>query len=190
MDRLAVYHFLEDEFDEEAPLFNGRLDREKLTQILGRLVDPVELDVAFICGPGPMMDAAEAALLLAGTSADRILVERFTVDRPTGAQAEAAEAERIAAEGRQLMLTLDGRTRRLTFDSSYGSILDNARAAGLPAPYACKAGVCATCRAKVVSGEVAMAANYGLSAEEVANGYVLTCQAVPKTNQVVLDYDA
>ncbi|MFD1611853.1 2Fe-2S iron-sulfur cluster-binding protein [Sphingomonas tabacisoli] len=190
MDRLAVYHFLEDEFDEEAPLFNGRLDRGKLAEVLGRLVDPRGLDAAFICGPGPMMDAAETALLEAGTSADRILIERFTVDRPTGAAAEAQEAERRAAAGRQLMLTLDGRTRRLTFDSEHGSILDNARAAGLPAPYACKAGVCATCRAKVVLGEVTMAANYGLSAEEVASGYVLTCQAVPKTNEVVLDYDA
>lgn len=190
MDRLAVYHFLEDEFDEEAPLFNGRLDRDKLAEVLGRLADPAELDAAFICGPGPMMDAAEAALIEAGMPADRVLIERFTVDRPTGAQAEAAEAERRAAEGRQMMLTLDGRTRRLTFDSTLGSILDNARAAGLPAPYACKAGVCATCRAKVVSGEVAMAVNYGLSAEEVASGYVLTCQAVPKTNEVALDYDA
>ena len=190
MDRLAVYHFLEDEFDEEAPLFNGRLDSDKLADALGRLVDPAELDAAFICGPGPMMDAAETALLAAGVAGERVLIERFTVDRPTGAQAEAAEAERLAAEGRQMMLTLDGRTRRLTFDSYLGSILDNARAAGLPAPYACKAGVCATCRAKVVSGDVTMATNYGLSPEEVANGYVLTCQAVPKTNEVTLDYDA
>jgi ring-1,2-phenylacetyl-CoA epoxidase subunit PaaE len=188
--RLAVYHFLEDEFDEEAPLFNGRLDQAKLSEVLGGLIDPADLDAAFICGPGPMMDAAETALLASGLPADRILIERFTVDRPTGAQAEAAEAERRAAEGRQLMLTLDGRTRRLTFDSRHGSILDNARAAGLPAPYACKAGVCATCRAKVVSGEVAMEVNYGLSAEEVAAGYVLTCQAVPKTDEVALDYDA
>jgi len=190
MDRLVVHHFLEDEFDEEAPLFNGRLDKAKLGEVLSALVDPADLDAAFICGPGPMMDAAEAALAGVGMPADRILIERFTVDRPTGQQAEALEAERRAAEGRQLLLTIDGRTRRLSFDSRHGSILDNARAAGLSAPYACKAGVCATCRAKVVSGEVSMAANYGLSAEEVASGYVLTCQAVPKSDNVALDYDA
>ena len=94
------------------------------------------------------------------------------------------------AAGRKVQVTLEGRKRMLSFDADKGSILENARAAGLPAPFACKAGVCATCRARLVSGEVEMKANYGLSADEVAQGYVLTCQAVPLTDDVVLDYDA
>jgi ring-1,2-phenylacetyl-CoA epoxidase subunit PaaE len=89
-----------------------------------------------------------------------------------------------------MTVTLDGRTRRVPFDAVAGNILDSARAAGLPAPYACKAGVCATCRARVIEGEVEMAARYGLTDEEVAAGYVLTCQSVPKGAGVVLDHDA
>jgi ring-1,2-phenylacetyl-CoA epoxidase subunit PaaE len=92
------------------------------------------------------------------------------------------------ASGLQLSVTIDGRTRRVAFDGS--NILDSARASGLPAPFACKAGVCATCRARVTAGEVSMAARYGLTDEEIAAGYVLTCQSVPKGEGVAVDYDA
>jgi ring-1,2-phenylacetyl-CoA epoxidase subunit PaaE len=85
-------------------------------------------------------------------------------------------------------VTLDGRTRRVPFSQS--NILDSARVAGLPAPFACKAGVCATCRARVTGGKVEMAARYGLSDEEIAAGYVLTCQSVPVGDGVAVDYDA
>jgi len=189
MDRLQIYHFLEDE-DEEVDLFNGRLDQGKISDVLGSLVDPATIDAAFICGPGPMMDAAEAALLAAGVAKDHILIERFTVGAMSAEQTARVRALEEQAAGRMVQVTLDGRRRRLAFDAAKGSILENARAAGLPAPFACKAGVCATCRARLVSGKVEMKANYGLSAEEVAQGYVLTCQAVPLTDDVVLDYDA
>ena len=92
------------------------------------------------------------------------------------------------AAGIAMSVTLDGRTRRVEF--TQGNILDSARAAGLPAPFACKAGVCATCRAKVTGGKVEMAARYGLTDEEVAAGYVLTCQSVPAGDGVAVDYDA
>ena len=188
MGRLQVYHFLEDE-EEDIDLFNGRLDAAKIAQVLGALVDPTAVDAAFICGPGPMMDAVEAGLLTAGVARTRILIERFTAGRVTGAEAAANRVVEQAAEGRRVRLTLEGRTRSISFDADKGSILDNARAAGMPAPFACKAGVCATCRARLVSGEVTMKANYGLSAEELAEGFVLTCQAVPLTDEVELDFD-
>ena len=92
------------------------------------------------------------------------------------------------AAGLTLSVTLDGRTRRVEFDGT--NILDSARQAGMPAPFACKAGVCATCRARVIDGKVEMAARYGLTDEEVASGYVLTCQSVPKGDGVEVDYDA
>lgn len=190
LDRLEAYHFLEDEDDEDIALFNGRLDSAKLTELLGGLIDADDVDAAFICGPGPMMDAVETALTSAGVPADRIKVERFTIDRPTAEQAAVEREIERKAEGRKVEVTLEGRRRRITFDSAQGSILENARAAGLPTPYACKAGVCATCRAKLIEGEVHMKANYGLSPEEVAQGYILTCQAVPMTDSVVVDYDA
>ena len=189
MSRLQVYHFLEDE-EEDVDLFNGRLDSAKVAEVLATLINPAAIDAAFICGPGPMMDAVEEGLTKAGVPADRILLERFTVGAMSAAQAAAVRELEQKAAGRKVQVTLDGRKRSLVFDADKGSILENARAVGLPAPFACKAGVCATCRAKLVQGEVKMVANYGLSADEVAQGYVLTCQAVPMTDDVVLDYDA
>jgi len=189
MDRLQVHHFLAEEA-EEFELFNGMLDRQKCDEILETLVDPAETAAFFICGPGPMMDAAEAALLGRGVDKGRIHLERFTADRPPEAlQAQLAELSREAA-GLSMLVTLDGRKRRVAFDAAAGNILDSARLSGLPAPFACKAGVCATCRARVVSGEVEMAARYGLTDEEVSAGYVLTCQSVPKGEGVEVDYDA
>ncbi|MBX7200789.1 MAG: phenylacetate-CoA oxygenase/reductase subunit PaaK [Rhodospirillaceae bacterium] len=189
LDRLEVYHFLEDEF-EDVELFNGRLDRAKADDVLKTLVTPADVDAFFICGPGPMMSAVEEALHANNVAKEKILIERFTTGALSTAQVEAAKALQKEAAGRKVQITLDGRRRQFTFDAEKGSILENARAAGAPAPFACKAGVCATCRAKVVSGEVKMNQNYGLSAEELAQGYVLTCQAVPMTDDVKLDYDA
>lgn len=189
MDRLQVYHFLAEEA-EEFDLFNGMLDRAKCDEILAGLVDPADVAAFFICGPEPMMDAAEAALLAKGVDKGRIHLERFTAGRPSAALAAQMQALTEEAAGLSMLVTLDGRKRRVAFDAAAGNILDSARAAGLPAPFACKAGVCATCRARVVSGEVEMAARYGLTDEEVAAGYVLTCQSVPKGDGVELDYDA
>src|SRR3954470_4770855 len=189
MDRLQVHHFLAEEA-EEFELFNGMLDRAKCDEILETMVDPADVAAFFICGPGPMMDAAEAALIGKGVTKDRIHLERFTAGRPSAAQAAQMQALTKEAAGLSMMVTLDGRKRRVPFDSAAGNILDSARAAGLPAPFACKAGVCATCRARVVSGEVEMAARYGLTDEEVEAGYVLTCQSVPKGEGLEVDYDA
>jgi ring-1,2-phenylacetyl-CoA epoxidase subunit PaaE len=135
-----------------------------------------------------MMDSAEAAIVSRGVAKEKIHIERFTADRPSAAVAQEIAALQTRAAGTSLSVTLDGRTRRIEFSQS--NILDSARAAGLPAPFACKAGVCATCRAKVTSGKVEMAARYGLTDEEVAAGYVLTCQSVPAGDGVAVDYDA
>jgi ring-1,2-phenylacetyl-CoA epoxidase subunit PaaE len=189
MDRLQVHHFLAEEA-EDIELFNGMLDRTKCDLILGTLVDPEEVAAFFICGPGPMMDAAEEALQSVGVSHQKILIERFTAGRPSAALAAQMQQLQSEAQGLTMTVTLDGRTRRVPFDAAAGNILDSARIAGLPAPFACKAGVCATCRARVISGEVEMAARYGLSDEEVASGYILTCQSVPKGEGLQVDYDA
>ena len=189
IERLQVYHFLAEEAEDIA-LFNGLLDRTKCDDILAQLVDPKDIDAFFICGPGPMMDAAEAAIEAHGVPRERILVERFTAGRPSAALAAQMQALQQEAQGLTMLVTLDGRKRRVPFDAAAGNILDSARVAGLPAPFACKAGVCATCRARVVSGRVEMAARYGLSDEEVASGYVLTCQSVPTGEGVEVDYDA
>jgi ring-1,2-phenylacetyl-CoA epoxidase subunit PaaE len=188
LGRLEIYHFLDAE-EQDIDLFNGMLNRERLEEAIPALVpDAAEVDGWFICGPGPMMDAAEGALLDRNIAKERIHIERFTADRPAGAVAREIAELQTKAEGVSVAVTLDGRTRRVAF--SQGNILDSARAAGLPAPFACKAGVCATCRAKVIKGKVEMAARYGLTDEEVADGYVLTCQSVPLGDGVAVDYDA
>lgn len=188
MDRLSVCHFLEDE-EGDVDIFNGRLDSLKVADVLSSLVDPSEIDTAFICGPGPMMDAVENGLIEAGVAKDSILVERFTVNKLSDAQLAAARELERKAEGKSVKISIDGRRRTIAYHADKVSILENARAAGLSAPFACKAGVCATCRAKVVHGEVSMIQNYGLSPEEVAQGYVLTCQAIPVSDDVEIDFD-
>ena len=188
LGRFELYHFLSDE-EGGVDLFNGMLDRETCDEAIEHLVDdPKSIDAWFICGPGPMMDAAEAALLDRKVARERIHIERFTAGRPSAALAAQMAALQEEAAGLTLSVTLDGRTRKVEFTEA--NILDSAREAGLPAPFACKAGVCATCRAKVTKGKVEMAARYGLTDEEIAAGYVLTCQSVPLGEGVAVDYDA
>ncbi|WP_439814042.1 2Fe-2S iron-sulfur cluster-binding protein [Zavarzinia sp. CC-PAN008] len=184
--RLQVHHFLSREVDE-VELFAGRLDRERCERAL-RLLLPGTPDAVFLCGPAPMMGEARAALAAFGVEPGAIHAERFTVLAPDPAQRAAAEALAATAGAVPMTVTLDGRRVPVAYRPEAGNVLDSVRAAGLPAPYACKGGVCATCRARVVEGEVAMKVNYGLSDEEVAQGFVLTCQAVPR-GPVVLDYD-
>ncbi len=188
IDRLQVFHFLEDE-EEEVAIFNGRLDREKSDDILSTLITPTNVDAFFICGPGPMMEAIEAALAAHGSAKNNILIERFTTAELSATQAAAARALEEKAAGLKMSVMLNGRRVNVTFDPANKSILDNVRAAGLPAPFACKGGVCATCRAKVTAGRVEMKVNYGLSEAELAEGYVLTCQATPVSEGVALTYD-
>ena len=188
LGRFELFHLLSDD-EGDVELLNGMLDRRTCDEVLEAFVpSPGDVQAFFICGPGPMMDSAEAALLDRGVPPSRIHVERFTAGRPSAALAAEMAQLQERASGMAMSVTIDGRTRRISFDGT--NILDAARSSGLPAPFACKAGVCATCRARVTSGEVSMAARYGLSDEEIAAGYVLTCQAVPKSEGVAVDYDA
>jgi ring-1,2-phenylacetyl-CoA epoxidase subunit PaaE len=188
LGRFELYHFLAEE-EQEIEMFNGMLDQAACEGAIEQLVpDANDVDAWFICGPGPMMDAVEAALLDRGVDKERIHIERFIAGRPSAAlAAQMAELQEKAA-GLTVSVTLDGRTRKVEF--SQANILDSARAAGLPAPFACKAGVCATCRAKLTSGKVEMAERYGLTDEEIEAGYILTCQSVPAGEGVAVDYDA
>ena len=189
LDRLEVYHFLENEA-EEIELFNGRLDRAKCEEVLSTLIDVKAADAFFICGPGPMMDAAEAALAARGVPSGRIFIERFTTSELSAEQIAKNEALQRKAAGAGLIVTLDGRRSKISFDAAKGNILESVQAAGLPAPYACKSGVCTTCRAKLTSGTVEMKKNYGLTEDELAQGYILTCQSLPTSDEVTLNYDA
>jgi len=174
-----------------APLNHGVLDRDKVGEFLRTLVPAHTIDHAFVCGPYQMNDEAEAALLAAGVPEDRIHIERFGI-APQAAQAVGAvihQAQPGDAELAKVTIIRDGLRREIEFRRDQPSILDCASAAGLEVPFSCTSGVCGTCRAKLVEGSVRMERNFALDKGEVAAGFVLTCQAHPTSERVVLSFD-
>jgi len=186
LDRLSVVHVLSRE-SQDLAILNGRLDAPRILALVQGLVPPEAIDTAFICGPAGLIDAAEAVLRQLGLPADRIKVERFTpaadaIPRRTPPPATAT------ADGPEVTLTLDGARHTLVLQPDE-AIIDGAIRTGLDLPYSCKGGMCCTCRARLVEGLVQMRENWGLEPWELAAGYVLTCQSVPRTDKVVVDYD-
>ncbi len=170
---------------QDAPLFNGRLDEARVGEFLRTLVPADGVDEAFVCGPAGMLDGAVAALETAGLAAPRIHVERFgDVNAATAHHVEEGDADHA-----RVALVIDGLTRQVEFRLSDPSILDAARRTGLDVPYACKAGVCSTCKGKVLEGSVRMDRNLALTEAEVAQGFVLCCQAHPTTPSVTITLD-
>ena len=152
------------------------------------------IDHVYICGPFQMNDEAEAALLAAGVPEERIHIERFGVALPSAsstAQVGAVVHEALPGDAKRARVTIvrDGLQREITYTEGQPSILDAASAAGLEVPFSCTSGVCGTCRAKCVDGEVRMERNFALDKNEVAAGFVLTCQAHPLTERVTLSFD-
>jgi len=193
MTRLVLLHVFSDEHTD-SPLGFGVMNREKIGEFLGTLVPAASIDHAYICGPFQMNDEAEAALLAAGVPEERIHIERFGVALPSGATAGEVGAvvhEALPGDAKQARITIvrDGLQREITFTEGQPSILDAASAAGLEVPFSCTSGVCGTCRAKLVEGEVRMERNFALDKNEVAAGFVLTCQAHPLTERVILSFD-
>jgi len=185
--RLALYHVFSRD-PQEVELFNGRLNRAKTGQFLDTLVPPGSIDEAFVCGPDPMMAAVQTELEARGVARERIHVERFGVPAPR--RSAVREAKKVSAAGAcEVTVIVDGMRHRFELAPDGPSVLDAALKAGADLPYACKAGVCCTCRAKLVEGEVRMDANYTLEDDEVAGGFRLSCQSHPVTRTLVLDYD-
>ena len=192
MARLVLQHVFSDEHTD-APLNHGVMNRDKIGEFLQTVVPAGQIDQVFVCGPFQMNDEAEAALLAAGVPEDRIHIERFGVVLPAGAgqSVDAVVHEARPGDAAQATITIirDGLQRDIRFEKGQPSILDAAAAAGLEVPYSCTSGVCGTCRAKVLEGEVRMERNFALDKKEVAAGFVLTCQAHPLTDRVVLSFD-
>ncbi|MFT4014870.1 MAG: phenylacetate-CoA oxygenase/reductase subunit PaaK [Paracoccus sp. (in: a-proteobacteria)] len=189
LGRFSVIHVLEQE-GQEIDLFTGRVDGEKLGQLFRHWIDPAAIDIAFICGPEPMMLAIAASLRDHGLSDEQIKFELFASSQPGRAKAKAVSREAIkAGEGVAATVTLDGATRSFEMPRRGETILDAALANNMDAPYSCKAGVCSTCRCKVLEGEAEMAINHALEDYEVRAGYVLSCQAYPLSDRLVVTYD-
>ncbi|SRR5579875_233307 len=201
-------HFLMSREPQEIELYNGRLTAEKLDALPGRLLTPGAVDEYFLCGPQGMIDDLSSALRVRGITAS-VRLERFGVVRKSVAEAAASGTEtaglpdaRIAGgiagiEGvesigatTQVTVIVDGRRRSFIMARNGQSVLEAAERAGLELPFACRAGVCSTCRAKLVAGQVSMAYNQALEEPEVASGHILCCQARPLTPHIELDYDS
>ncbi|MGX7705690.1 1,2-phenylacetyl-CoA epoxidase subunit PaaE [Methylobacterium sp. Gmos1] len=189
LGRLAIVHVLETE-TQDIDLFTGRIDAAKCAELFRLWVDVASVDTAFICGPEPMMLAVAASLREHGLSDAQIKFELFAAGQPGRARTRAAATAASAADAQcEATVTLDGATRTFRMPRQGESLLDAALANSMDAPHACKAGVCSTCRARILEGEAEMLTNHALEDDEVRQGYVLTCQCYPTTDKLVVSFD-
>lgn len=186
-DRLHLVHLLSRE-STEVELFNGRIDPERLAKLLDTILPSDTVDEWFLCGPYAMVVGAQELLLSRGVERRNIHAELFHVgDIPAPVVEEKAPVDEDAAE---VTVVLDGRRSTFPLTEHGKAVLDATLAVRSDAPFACKGGVCGTCRAKLLEGTVRMDTNWALEPDEVKAGYVLTCQSHPTSPKVTLDYDA
>lgn len=186
MGRFSLFHVLSQE-EQDLPILYGRLDREKVEVLLRAMVPAAAVDHVFVCGPTAMSEEIEKTCLDLGIAAERLHVERFVSGlggkpRPKPVIAPEAPPKAVAS------LIVDGKRKDVPVADGE-AILDAALRAGMDLPYACKGGMCSTCRAKVVEGTAQMELNYSLEPWEIEAGFVLTCQAHPTSGRIVVDYD-
>jgi ring-1,2-phenylacetyl-CoA epoxidase subunit PaaE len=209
LGRFSV-HFVMSQEPQEVELYNGRLDGERVMRMARTLFAPREVSEYFVCGPGTMIDDVSATLKELGVERDRIHGEHFTVAGPAVAVAapavtpdavvagsargsaevalETAVAD-LSPDQAEVTILMDGRRRTFTMKMNDEKVLDAAERAGVDLPFSCRAGVCSTCRTRVVKGHVKMDENYALEEWELAEGYVLACQSRVQTPVLELDYD-
>ena len=203
LERLSL-HFVMSREPQEVALYNGRIDAPRVRQFAAALFRPQEVSEYFVCGPGDMIEQVSATLRELGVDAARVHAEHFTVATTDGAAmregaaATAAPAAiaplppvagPAAAGTAEVTVLVDGRRRSFTMKMDDETVLDAAARAGVELPFSCRAGVCSTCRTKVMRGEVAMAQNYALEDWELEQGYVLACQSRVRSASLELDYD-
>ncbi len=186
MGRLNVIHILETDA-QEIDLFTGRVTEEKCAALFSNWIDIKSVDTAFICGPEPMMLGIAKALKDNGLSEDQIKFELFASSQPGRLKRKASSASTTAKPGEATVI-IDGTARTVVMEKDQ-TVLEAALAGGLDAPFACKAGVCSTCKCKVLEGEVEMVANHALEDYEVEQGFILSCQSFAVTEKVKVDYD-
>ncbi|TYA54628.1 1,2-phenylacetyl-CoA epoxidase subunit PaaE [Formosa maritima] len=186
--RLEIYYFLTKE-RRDIDLFNGRFDDEKMKVLTKTFIDIPDTSEVFLCGPEQMVNYVSKYLIQAGLPKEFVHFELFV----TGlSEEDIKRAERLAAqnvEGIEVTIVDGGKEFAFTMTKEYDNILDAALGAGADLPFACKGGVCSTCKCQVIEGVVEMKINYALEDKEVAQNYVLSCQAVPTSKKVVVDFD-
>ncbi|HSS70269.1 MAG TPA: 1,2-phenylacetyl-CoA epoxidase subunit PaaE [Casimicrobiaceae bacterium] len=173
---------------QDIAILNGRIDAQKADALLAHWVDLEDIDTAFICGPDGMMQAVSKALQAKGFPKSKIKIELFAASIPKHEHKVPVERAPGQAEC-AVTVIMDGARREYTLEKGKENILDAGLKHGIELPYSCKGGVCSTCRAKLVEGEVDMDVNFALEDYEVARGFILCCQSYPVTDKVVVDYD-
>lgn len=189
MQRLSVYNILSRE-TADAEILSGRIDREKIDYFLQHIIDPKQVGEVFLCGPEEMILSGRDAFVEAGVDRKNVHFELFY---SAAAEAKKVEHQNIVAESddtmSKLTIKLDASALRIDLGYHGETILDAALKNGADLPYACKGGVCATCKCKVEKGEVHMDINYSLEPDEVEQGFVLSCQAHPRSEEVIVNFD-
>lgn len=188
LGRFNLIHILSRE-QQDIDLFNGRITRDKCAALLRLWIDPADVDQVFICGPQEMMLAVSDALQAHGVTRERIKFELFASGQPAQRRRPPQESASSLTHRCRATIILDGRARQLELDKNHMTVLDAALREGIELPYACKSGVCSTCRARLVEGEVELDANFALEDYEIARGYILACQSYPVTDHIVVDFD-
>ncbi len=186
-DRFEIFHFLTKEH-RSIELLNGRFTKEKLEILTKNIIDIPATDECFICGPEQMIFLIRDELIAAGLDKNKIHYELFTSGITEEDKARMAKIVEKKVEGTDVTIIDGGKEFHFVMDDDFDNILDGALAAGADLPFACKGGVCSTCKCKVISGTVEMKINYALDENEVAKGLVLSCQAVPTSDKVVVDF--
>jgi ring-1,2-phenylacetyl-CoA epoxidase subunit PaaE len=190
LGRFEVFHFLTKE-SRGIPLLNGRFTSEKLQELVAKVIEVASVDECFICGPEEMIFLIRDELTAAGLAKEKVHFELFNAGNTEESKKHIAEVLEHQADKTEVTIIDGDKEFHFEMDvADHDNILDAALANDADLPFACKGGVCCTCRAKVIEGEVEMKLNYGLEPDEVEAGYVLTCQAVPVTDKVVVDFDA
>ena len=186
LDRFQILHVLDKE-RQEAEVLSGRLDTERLGTILDNFVGPLSVDEWFLCGPLGLTDMVRETLM--GRGVDDTVIRRELFHASATPPRHAPPPAAVESSGYAVTVILDGRSTSFQLPGDTEPILDAALRLRSDAPYACKNGVCGTCRSKLVTGTVEMAQNFALEPEELERGYVLACQSYPTSDDVVLDFD-
>ncbi len=187
--RLEIFHFLTKEF-RNVELLNGRFTKEKLQVLTDKIIDVPNIDDCFICGPEEMIFLIRDELMSAGMPKDKIHFELFSTGNSEADKSRVIKILENKVVGTEVTILDGGKEFHFIMDDDFDNILDGALAAGADLPFACKGGVCSTCRCKVIEGSVEMKVNYALDENEVAKNYILSCQAVPTSKKVVVDFGA
>ena len=187
LERFSLIYVMSRE-PQDIDILNGRIDRKKADALIEHWVDLAGIDTAFVCGPDGMMQAVSESLQAHGMPKSRIKIELFAASIPKHERKAQPEPEPGHAEC-EVTVVIDGSVRQYTLEKTKENILDAALQRGIELPYSCKGGVCSTCRAKLVEGEVDMDVNFALEDYEVARGFILCCQSYPVTDKVVVDFD-